>query len=553
MKNIKRIFAFVIVLVMMAVLGVTAQAVGNYTITISNSASGHYYDVYQVFTGTLSGEGTTASPYILTNVQWGSGVNGSALLTALKADATVGTRFTNCSTAADAAKAMDGITDNSTDAMAIAQVIGSNLSTTIAGTGSYSAANSNYTITGLDAGYYFVKDRNGTQSGYDSYTGYILEVVSNVTVNPKSSKPSVEKKVLEESYAADDGYGTGYNDVADYDIGDAVPFELIGTLPSNYADYTTYAYTFHDTQSAGLSFNSSSVSVVVVNGTETTTVAASNYTVVTSGLTDDCAFEVRFSNLKSVSGVISTSKIIVYYTAALNSSAVIGLDGNPNQVYLTYSNNPNTGYETNTGTTPVDAVIVFTYKLDVTKIDGDTANETTPTVLPGASFILYRAVVSGENTTNYYAQVTNGRLTGWTTTEADATTLTTYANGLVSVAGLDDGTYYIEETAAPAGYNRLSDPVELTIAATTANGQSWTSNIASDALTALTIAVGNETATAGSAATGAVATTVANNTGATLPSTGGIGTTIFYIVGGLLMAAAVVLLVTKKKMSAHQD
>jgi hypothetical protein len=149
-------------------------------------------------------------------------------------------------------------------AQAFAQIVGQHLSTTATGTSTYSDANKNYTISGLADGYYMVKDKNDSQSDKDgAYTRLILEVVKNVAVDPKGNTPTVEKKVKEnvKTTPDDTNYGTGYNDVADYNIGDTIPFELIGTVSSDYANYTTYNYVFTDTASAGLTIDTSSVKV----------------------------------------------------------------------------------------------------------------------------------------------------------------------------------------------------------------------------------------------------------------------------------------------------
>lgn len=530
MKTSKKLLSVLLALTLVLALSVCAFAADTtYTITINNPASSHIYEAYQIFSGDLSSKG------VLSNIQWGSGVDSAALLTALKADSTIGSKFTSATTAADVAKAMSGISNDSADAQAFAQVVGQHLSA-VAGTSTYNTTDKDYTISNLTAGYYLVKDEDGTQTAADSYTSFILEVVKSVTAQPKGTVPTVEKKVQENAkYTANDNnYGAGYNDVADYNIGDTVPFELIGTLPANYADYTKYNYVFTDTASAGLTINKDSVKVYV-DGTEITT----GFTTALDGQ----KLTVTFADLKAITSVTANSKITVKYNATLNSSAEIGLPGNPNEVYLTFSNNPNHTGTGNTGKTPTDKVIVFTYELDTTKVDGSDSTKK----LANAEFELYKTV-SG---TNYYAQVTDGKLTGWTTDETKATTLTSDANGLFKVAGLDDGTYYLKETKAPDGYNLLSAPVTLAITATTANGQNWTDGLAASALTKLQI-TSDKTTTDGDTSTGIVSLNVANNSGSTLPTTGGIGTTIFTVSGVVLMIAAAVIYAAKRKVSNEQ-
>ena len=222
----------------------------------------------------------------------------------------------------------------------------------------------------------------------------------------------------------------------------------------------------------------------------------------------------------------------------MNEAAIISGNGNDNTANLEYSNDPNnsaSGDPAN-GKTPDKEAVVFAYELDVTKVDGADANKK----LKDAEFILYNA--DGE-----YAVVDNaGKVTNWTKTESEATTLKSDTNGLFKIAGLDDGKYYLKETKAPEGYNLLDAPIEIVIDATTS----------AFGITELTITVDdgdnttNDTAN-GDKANGIVATTVKNNVGATLPETGGMGTTIFYALGGLLAVGAVILLVTKRRMDAE--
>jgi fimbrial isopeptide formation D2 family protein/LPXTG-motif cell wall-anchored protein len=519
MQHVKKLVSSLLALAMVAAFCLTAFAddAAPYTVTIESTATGHTYEAYQVFTGTLSGS-------TLSDIQWGSSVDSAALLTALKADATLGTTFAACSTAADVAALL-----SDSNAAAFAQIAGQHL-TTAAGTST--AATGGYAITGLAAGYYLVKDKDGTQDQTsDAYTSFILKVVQNTSAAPKSGTPTVSKKVKENTkYTKDEGYGTGYNDVADYNIGDTIPFELIGTLPTNYSSYTTYSYAFHDTASAGLTIDKSSVKVLA----GTTDITAS-FTVALDGqnLTVSC------DNLKAITALTAGSEITVQYNATLNANAVVGLSGNPNEVYLTYSNNPNQGGTGNTGKTPTDKVIVFTYELDTTKVDGKDATKK----LSGAEFQLYKM----DGTSKSYAIVSSGKVTGWTTDSTKATTLTSDENGLFKVAGLDAGEYFLHESKAPAGYNTLSDDVKLTIAATTANGQTWTSGDAAKALTALNLTSGGKTA-AGDTATGTVSLNVENNVGSTLPSTGGIGTTVFTVSGIALILIAGVLYTVRRKV-----
>ena len=320
-------------------------------------------------------------------------------------------------------------------------------------------------------------------------------------------------------------------------MGDAVPFHLIGSVP-DMSRYDTYKYIFHDTLSAGLTLNEDSIKVYVASDKEGTDKAEiTGWTKAVNGQ----SFTVSFTDLKTVSGVSQGKYIIVEYTATLNQNAVVGLDGNPNEVYLEYSNKPDqsgSGDTDNTGNTPEDKVIVFTYELDTTKVDGQDNTKK----LEGAEFKLH-------NADNKWAIVdSNSRVTGWSDTEEGGSTLTSDANGLFKVIGLDDGTYYLKETKAPAGYNLMSSEITVVITATTTNGQTWTDGVASSALTNLAVTAAG-TAGTGDTSTGIAGITVANNKGSTLPETGGMGTTIFYVLGTILVLGAAIMLIAKKRMN----
>lgn len=537
MRKVKKLLGLLLAAVMVFAMGVpTFAASGTYSITINEASAGHTYEAYQIFAGDLSENGQT-----LSNVKWGDGVNNeeNALLNALKETSA----YQSCTTAADVAKVLEGYVDNSSEMKEFADIVGQHLSTTTSGTlGSYDEGSKSYTISGLAAGYYLVKDKDGSVSGADAYTDFILKVVKDTTATPKSDVPTVEKKVQEDDkYNQDGGYGNRYNDVADWNIGDAVPFKLIGTLPANFADYDTYQYIFHDTLSDGLDLNEGSIKVYYASdkaGTDKTEISSEKYTVNVPGT--ECSFEVAFADLTSVEGVTANKYIIVEYTATLNKDAEIGLPGNPNKVYLEFSNNPNSGGEEDTGKTPEDKVIVFTYELDVTKVDGTD----TDIKLKDAEFKLY------DKNGKYVIVDADGKVTGWADNEEGGSTLKSDGNGLFKVIGLDDGTYYLKETKAPDGYNKITEPIEIVITAATENDQNWEAGEGpKDALTALEIQVtvgSSETSGNGDTETGIVATDIQNNKGAELPGTGGMGTTIFYVLGAILVLGAGVLLIARR-------
>ena len=514
MKHIKKLASLLLVLVMVLSLATTAFAAETYSITINNSAEGHTYEAYQIFTGDLATN--EAGNKVLSNIVWGSGVS-EAGQTAL----------------GDAAAKAETLKTEA-DAKAFAKAVAPYL-TTAAGSAN-TVTDGKYVISGLAAGYYLVKDQDGSLTGdNDSYTEYIIQVVGNVTATPKSDVPEVQKKVKDINDSTDTTK-TDWQDSADYDIGDSIPFQLKATLANNVSSYTTYKVVFHDTLSKGLTYNNDAK--VYIDGTETNgfTVTATVNADGTTTLTVSC------DDVKAL-GAGNSSVITVEYTAKLNENAVLGSAGNPNEVYLEYSNNPNKSENGNneTGETPKDVVIVFTYKTIINKVD----SENNP--LTGAAFKLEK-LIKGKD----------GAADTWTTVKEFTVDETTTS---FTFSGLDDGQYKLTETKTPAGYNTI-DPIYFVIEAThdetadaptlktlnayltDANGNKQTEMKDGESVN---IDLGTVDLTAGS-----ITTTVVNKSGSELPSTGGIGTTIFYVLGGVLVLAAVVLLVTKKRMSGAE-
>lgn len=515
MKHIKKLASLLLVLVMVFALATTAFAEETtYSITINNSTAGHTYEAYQIFTGDLATN--EAGNKVLSNIVWGSGVS-EAGQTAL----------------GDAAAKAETLKTEA-DAKAFAKAVAPYL-TTAAGSAD-TVTDGKYVISGLAAGYYLVKDQDGSLTGdNDSYTEYIIKVVGDVTATPKSDVPEVQKKVKDINDSTDTTK-TGWQDSADYDIGDSIPFQLKATLADNVSSYTTYKVVFHDTLSKGLTYNNDAK--VYIDGTETNgfTVTATVNADGTTTLTVSC------DDVKAL-GAGDSSVITVEYTAKLNENAVLGSDGNPNEVYLEYSNNPNKSEHGNneTGETPKDVVIVFTYKTIINKVD----SENNP--LTGAAFKLEK-LIKGKD----------GAADTWTTVKEFTVDETTTS---FTFSRLDDGQYKLTETKTPAGYNTI-DPIYFVIEAThdetadaptlktlnayltDANGNKQTEMKDGESVN---IDLGTVDLTAGS-----ITATVVNKSGSELPSTGGIGTTIFYVLGGVLVLAAVVLLVTKKRMSGAE-
>lgn len=558
-KRARRAAAFAAAVVMAACAAVpmgssfSASAAGNNSITIdgfntteNNDNGTHTYEAYQVFAGQYAGGA-------LGNITWGSGVDGKAIVDDL-ANATGDlAAFKGLDSPKAIAEELAKASDDAV-AKAFAALVGKHLKDN-AKSGTYADGK----ITDLEDGYYLVQDASNSPSDVTgannngAKTRFILKVAGggNVTVTAKSSAPSVIKKVKEDDKAVTGAVKVGsytadaqYNDVADYCIGENVPFELISTMPSTYNDYTSYFYQFTDTLASNFTLNADSIAVKVVNADgETALTATTDYTV---GAQDESGkFTITINDTKKIASITKDSTIVVDYTAQLNSGAVIGLDGQENKVDLTYSNNPNyTGDGASTpnedkGKTPEDKVIVFTYELDVTKYLGDEHTKANAEDGTKAGFKLGNA-----NGTKWATVDENLRITDWVDDVAAATEVTTDATGIFKFIGLDDGTYTLRETTTPTGYNTMAD-LALTIGATTDNNQTW-AGTASDALSAIKLTINNED-TAGDTNTGIVATKITNQKGSSLPSTGGIGTTMFYVGGGVLVAGAGVLLITKKR------
>lgn len=559
-KRARRAAAFAAAVVMAACAAVpmgssfSASAAGNNSVTIdgfntteNNDNGTHTYEAYQVFAGQYAGGA-------LGNITWGSGVDGKAIVDDL-ANATGDlAAFKGLDSPKAIAEELAKASDDDAVAKAFAALVGKHLKDN-AKSGTYADGK----ITDLEDGYYLVQDASNSPSDVTgannngAKTRFILKVAGggNVTVTAKSSAPSVIKKVKEDDKAVTGAVKVGsytadaqYNDVADYCIGENVPFELISTMPSTYNDYTSYFYQFTDTLASNFTLNADSIAVKVVNADgETALTATTDYTV---GAQDESGkFTITINDTKKIASITKDSTIVVDYTAQLNSGAVIGLDGQENKVDLTYSNNPNyTGDGASTpnedkGKTPEDKVIVFTYELDVTKYLGDEHTKANAEDGTKAGFKLGNA-----NGTKWATVDENLRITDWVDDVAAATEVTTDATGIFKFIGLDDGTYTLRETTTPTGYNTMAD-LALTIGATTDNNQTW-AGTASDALSAIKLTINNED-TAGDTNTGIVATKITNQKGSSLPSTGGIGTTMFYVGGGVLVAGAGVLLITKKR------
>ena len=509
MKKTSRIAAMIAAMALAAVMVAPSAAFAEstpdattYTVTInpnSEDKGEHTYGAYQIFAGDVATDGT------LSNITWGSGISDDGK-----------THFGN---AAEKAKTL---TDENaaTFAAEVAQYL-----TVAEKTGSDK-------IEGLEGGYYLIQDESDSPDDTNkpaAKTKYILKVVKDTDVTVKSSVPSVEKKVQDINDSDATPELTNLQDSADYEIGDSIPYTITATIGSGIDNFTSYSFEFHDDMSAGLSMDDTVAWKITVAGHDVT----SNFTRSNEG--NVYTWKVTDNDLKSYTyteageekaGTLAANdEVVLTYSAYLNENAVVGAAGNPNEVWLKFDNNPNKSGEGKPGgETPKDKNIVFTYKTVFNKLDE--GNQP----LTGADFKLEKKV-NGE-----WVDVTGlgGKGDAHPTKTGDTTGST------FTFSGLDDGQYKLTEITTPEKYNTI-DPIEFTI---TADHDVVADN---PALNALTGTDGAEFTMTPVLEQGQLSADIVNEKGATLPSTGGIGTKLFVVGGGLAAAMAGVYLVSKKK------
>lgn len=625
----KRTISLLLCLMMVLSLATPVFAASNHshTITIANDNVTHntyVYKAYQVFSGVLDETGT------LSNIEWGSGVNGAALLAALKTQ----DAYKDCNDAEDVATvlAKNPAHDNAV-AVAFADLLASYtvaagakdieanrtypyLDTAKANASTFNNETKKYEIEVTGDGYYLVLnttipvDENGNVTENTTYSRHILQVVRDVDVSHKGTFPESGKVINENNIR---------KNVNEASIGDEIAFDIWGTLPSNLAFYDTYFYRFNDTMSKGLTYNNDA-KVFIMNAdadgntnsievTEYFWINATEYdpvngTQITIAIQDLLALrnlkvgaDGHFDDEGTPIKIDAHTQVVVQYTATLNKNAVIGVAGNPNVLDLDFSNNPNVDGDPSTtpppsnpgepnpqypiGETPDHQTITYTTELKITKVNGK--NE----ILPGAEFTLtgngvnvvlisgdYFRVATKEDTEpdgGWWYLLTNGTYTQVVPTDDDPATedvdennkevydekLVHYVRedfavvdsqgnkitnvkafvdettGVVTFSGLGVGTYTLTETVTPAGFNTC-DPIEFEILFSEESKN---------------FSVNNNTINLDSVH-GVFATTVVNESGSKLPSTGGMGTTLFYVFGSIMFIGAAVLLITKKRMDA---
>jgi len=525
MKKFKRILSIVLAMTMVLAMGVTAFAADT-TITVP-ATDDHEYEVYQIFTGDLA-DG------VLSNVKWGKNGTGTEgdLVDQTTLDTIMGLKDLNESARAEALKGY------------------------VADGAAYKTVSKAAAIT-VPTGYYLLKDKNAPAENEEA-TLYIVQVVGPTTVTRKASSTDSDKKVddvndSDTSVAADNGKN---QTSSDYDIGDDVPYHVSATASESVHRFHKYHITLEDILESGKFDAIGTLTIKVGSDTMTAgqTIDKGAYTITlkedTAPTKDGFKYTVEWAAKETdaskdayyLPDTLNKTEITIDFTAKLGQGAAIGAEGNKNTLKVKYSNNPNDKDGGEEGTTPDKVVITFTYKVVVDKI---TKENGVDKALEGAQFVLYKipantAEPTGDDAKDaaaknaYYA---GKAIQTWTTTAEDGKEAG--KKNRFSFKGVDDGTYVLCETVTPAGYNSI-DPQVFTVTAThdgveltDLNGNKVTGDI---------------TFTPDVSA-GSLSTDVLNNKGATLPSTGGMGTTIFYIVGAMLAVGAAVILVTKKRMN----
>ena len=602
MKRMKKIFALLLTLVVVfGTMSITAFAANQeHTITITNTDQyvPHTYEGYQVFSGDLSADGATMS-----NIAWGTGVDGPALLAALKASTSAALKgddpltdavetdaniFASCLDAKDVAKVIGVYKDTAAVAEEFANVVSKNLKA--AGKFSFTASGTTYTADVPSDGYYFVQDVTSSltqenpdgSSQSDSLSKFILQVVQDVTVVAKDTGLYVDKSIT--------GEGETRLKEGSSNIGDVIPYEVKTKVPdtSRFASYTLNMF---DTLDAGLTYFGG----LTVKLGDTTLSAGTDYEVtVTTGTsafttptTVDAAItttggqtiKVVFKTIKTFGDVAANQgkDIVISYNVVLNKDATMGKTPNENEVYFEYSKNPND--ETIIGETPKSVTKTYSTELDVLKVDGENQ------ALEGAVFELSGTtynfvVVDGEkyelttyvakdgetidpsktywelidgaftavdpstvaDTSKYvdpdvtYYKVTMANVVETTNGGTASIKVVSGADGKMQFTGLKPGTYTLTEIAAPDGFNKIVDPIKVVVTWDKDNG--------------FKLGEGSDAGwTEKSEGSGTFKITIKNEAGTVLPTTGGIGTTIFYIIGSILVIGAGIALVSRRRMN----
>ena len=525
----KKLMAVLLVVAMVCAMAIPAFADD----TKENIQDHNSFSGFQIFTGDVEGNK-------ISNADWGQSIAADSknFLAQLKEDTTLRDEFKDAKTVQDVLAVIGTWSDSDDDSIAFARFVCKYLYPN-ANANPKPFAEGNHSLTFSQAGYYLIVDTTHFNPGdsYHAYNSFMLKVTQAnyvFDVTPKVEKPSVKKEV----YDNQDGTSNkaGFSSSADHAINEEFQFRLTATLPASdarvYDYYDEYMVTFCDTLSAGITFDRWDT-VVINNGGSDITIPREKYIRDVSGQN----LTLNIDNVKSCAPELNLNNgatITVTYTAHLNDNAFVNTAGgtttttdNKNSVYLIYSNNPRSSAFVDT--TPKSEVCVYTYQLNNTKYHDEIkeGNE-----LPGAGFRLYSDIACNEEQEIKLKQNEDGTYSRDFSTEGKGVEMKSAEDGTFNVKGLDAGTYYLKETTTPTGFNTCPVTTVVIKANHTENNVDLTGST-----------INGE----GVGASG-LSTTIVNKQGTTLPSTGGMGTTLFYVIGGGLMVAAIVLLVTKKRM-----
>lgn len=533
-KAIKKLLAALLAVAMVCAMAIPAFADD----TEEDLGKNHCYDAFQIFKGDVTGNDTDG--FKISNVGWGSSIaHPNEFLAQLTEDLTIGDKFETSFTPQEAAAVISQWSDSDNNSIAFARCVCNYV---------YSDGDSTPVLQGghtngfklEEAGYYLIVDTSSFSSdanndSYHAYNSFLLKVNKanyHVQITPKVVKPSVKKEVFDNNDIGSTGDNNGWGSSADHAINEEFQFRLIATLPASenngraYDYYNEYAVLFNDTLSNGITYDRLD-SVVIKSKGDTYDITDNNlkYKV---NVRNDNTFVVSIPDVKTCVedpgfNLNNGATITVTYTAHLNENAAVnGSADNKNSVRLQYSNNPRPGGEYwgyTPNYTPESEVYVYTYQLNNTKYHdkAEHGNELKDVGFRLYSDADYKNEVELYQDGEFYYPIKNA-------SNKQAVEMKSAEDGTFNVKGLDAGTYYLKETKTPADYN----PCDVPPVIIKANHK------------------GNQVDLNGST----LSTTIINNKagGITLPSTGGIGTTLFYVVGGGLMVAAIVLLVTKKRM-----